>query len=97
MSQQSTPPKSATLPSSPKNPQDPSLPDDKQLPSDGPEDGAHPHGKPPLPHERDQSAHMTNGIPSPKVQQAAKDLARGLQDTSKAPEMERTYQRQKGG
>lgn len=67
-----------------------------QATSAGPEDGAHAHGKPPLPHERDQSAHMTDGIPSRKVQQAAKDVARGLQDTSKSPEMDRAYQRQKG-
>jgi hypothetical protein len=39
---------------------------------------------------------MTDGIPSRKVQQAAKDVARGLQDTSKSPEMDRAYQRQKG-
>ena len=64
--------------------------------TDGPEDGARPDGKPPLPHERDQSAHMTDGIPSRKVQQAAKDVARGLQDTSKSPEMDRAYQKQKG-
>lgn len=36
---------------------------------------------PHLPHERDQSVGMTDGNPSPKVQQAYKDLKRGLVDT----------------
>lgn len=36
---------------------------------------------PHLPHERDQSVGMTDGIPSAKVQQAYKDVKRGLVDT----------------
>lgn len=36
---------------------------------------------PHLPHERDQSVGMTDGIPSPQVQQAYKDVTRGLVDT----------------
>lgn len=36
---------------------------------------------PHLPHERDQSVGMTDGIPSPTVQQAYKDVTRGLVDT----------------
>lgn len=36
---------------------------------------------PQLPHERDQSVGMTDGNPSPKVQQAYKDVTRGLVDT----------------
>jgi len=48
-----------------------------------------------LPHERDQSSHMTDGIPSSKVRQASKDVERGLQDTSKSVEMDRAYQKQR--
>lgn len=36
---------------------------------------------PKLPHERDQSVDMTDGIPSPKMQQAYRDVERGLVDT----------------
>ena len=36
---------------------------------------------PQLPHERDQSTGMTDGNPSPLVQQAYKDVKRGLVDT----------------
>ena len=36
---------------------------------------------PHLPHERDQSVGMTDGIPSPEMQQAYKDVTRGLVDT----------------
>ena len=50
----------------------------------------------PLPHERDQSEQgMTDGVPSAEMQQAHRDLQRGLQDTGKAPEMERMDRRQK--
>lgn len=45
--------------------------------TDSDEAGNTPH----LPHERDQSVGMTDGIPSPKVQQAFKDVERGLVNT----------------
>jgi hypothetical protein len=49
-----------------------------------------------LPHERDQAdGAMTGGIASPDVQQGHRDLQRGVQDTTKSTEMDRTYQRQK--
>lgn len=49
-----------------------------------------------LPHERDQTEQgMTDGAASAEGQQGHSDLQRGLQDTSKAPETDRTYQRQK--
>ena len=48
-----------------------------------------------LPHERDQAVDMTSGKSSPRVEQAARDVARGRQDTSKGPEMDRAYQKQK--
>lgn len=38
-------------------------------------------GEPQLPHERDQSVGMTDGNPSAAVQQAYRDVARGLVDT----------------
>ena len=34
---------------------------------------------------------MTNSHPDPVMEQAAKDLKDGLKDTSKAPEMDKTY------
>lgn len=50
----------------------------------------------PLPHERDQSEQgMTDGVPNAEMQQAHRDLQRGLQDTGKAPEMDRMDRRQK--
>ena len=52
-------------------------------------------GDMPLPHERDEKHGMTGGVASPEVQQAHRDVERGLQDTSKSPEMDRTYQKQK--
>lgn len=48
-----------------------------------------------LPHERDQAVDMTSGEISPVVEQAAKDIGKGLEDTGKAPEMDRTYKKQK--
>ena len=48
-----------------------------------------------LPSDRDQSTGMTAAEPDPLVQQAAKDLARGLSDTSKAAETDKAYQKQK--
>ena len=48
-----------------------------------------------LPHERDASTNMTDGIPSPPVQQAYRDVKRGLQDTDRGAEAGRTYQKLK--
>ena len=48
-----------------------------------------------LPHERDQSTDMTADAPDAVVQQAQRDLKRSLQDTSKAPEMNRAYSKLK--
>ena len=36
---------------------------------------------------------MTNGQVDPHIRQAAKDLERGLQDTSEALETDRTYKK----
>lgn len=48
-----------------------------------------------LPHERDQSTDMTSDKPQQAIKQAKRDIDTGKQDTSKAPEMNRTYQKQK--
>lgn len=49
-----------------------------------------------MPHERDQDVNMTPAEISPVVEQAAKDIKRGLKDTSNAPEMDAIYRRLKG-
>lgn len=48
-----------------------------------------------LPHERDQSIDMTADAPDAVIQQAQRDVKRGLQDTSKGPEMNRAYSKLK--
>ena len=48
-----------------------------------------------MPNERDESVDMTNDAPDPVIEQAAVDVARGLQDTSKAAELDRTYRKLK--
>ncbi len=59
------------------------------------QDGGNVEGDLSLPHERDQSSHMTDGVPSDEIRQASKDVARGLKDTSKGDEMDRAYQKQR--
>ena len=46
---------------------------------------------PQMPHDRDETAGMTDGVPSERVQQAARDLAAGRSDTSRAAESDRAY------
>lgn len=48
-----------------------------------------------LPHERDEKVGMTGGVQSPVVQQGARDLKRGIQDTSRAPEAAVAYDKLK--
>jgi hypothetical protein len=48
-----------------------------------------------LPHERDEAVGATGGIQSERIQQAHRDRQRGVQDTSRAPEADRAYQKQK--
>jgi hypothetical protein len=50
---------------------------------------------PKLPHERDESVSATPPIPSKPMQQAYRDVARGLQDTDRAAETGRTYKKLK--
>lgn len=47
----------------------------------------------PLPHERDQQQGMTDGRVTPEGRQGHEDLARGMRDTSKSEEMDRTYRK----
>lgn len=46
-----------------------------------------------LPHERDQSLNMTSDATNPGVAQAARDLEKGIKDTSKALEMDQAYKK----
>jgi hypothetical protein len=46
-----------------------------------------------LPHERDQAVDMTNAKPNPVVEQADRDVKRGVKDTSKSVEMDRAYKK----
>ncbi len=50
---------------------------------------------PPLPHERDEKVGMTGGVQSARVQQGARDLKRGLRDTTRASEAEAAYRKLK--
>jgi hypothetical protein len=49
----------------------------------------------PLPHETDQALGSAGRRPRSSMKQAHDDLARGLQDTDKAPVMDATYRRLK--
>lgn len=50
---------------------------------------------PKLPHEQDESVGSTGGVQSPAVQQAYKDVKRGLQDTSRGTAANRAYEKLK--
>lgn len=52
-------------------------------------------GTPHLPHERDEAVGETGAVPSEKVRQGYRDLKRGLQDTSRAPEADAAYKKLK--
>ena len=49
----------------------------------------------PLPNERDEAQGSTGGVPSATVQQAARDLKRGLSDTDRGAVMDDTYRKLK--
>lgn len=51
--------------------------------------------EPLLPNDRDEKVGATGGVPSAPVQQGARDLKRGLQDTSRATEADAAYAKQK--
>ena len=48
-----------------------------------------------MPNERDESVAMTADAPDPMIEQAAVDVARGLQDTSKGAELNTAYKKLK--
>lgn len=48
-----------------------------------------------LPHEQDESVGMTDGIPSAPMQQAHRDVLRGLRDTDRGPVVDATYDKLK--
>lgn len=50
-----------------------------------------------LPHDRDEAVGATAGVPSPEVQQAHRDLQRGLRDTDRGPVADRAYRQLKDG
>lgn len=46
-----------------------------------------------LPHERDQAVDMTHAMPDAAIEQAGKDVKRGLTDTTKGVELDRAYKK----
>jgi hypothetical protein len=50
---------------------------------------------PRMPHERDEKTGMTGGAKSARVEQGARDIKKGMQDTSRAPEADAAYKKQK--
>lgn len=48
-----------------------------------------------MPHERDQDLDMTPETPDAAMVQASKDVEHGVKDTSKGPEMNAAYAKQK--
>ena len=50
---------------------------------------------PRMPHERDEGVGMTDGKPSEIVKRGHDDVERGVQDTSRAPEADRAYDKLK--
>ena len=50
---------------------------------------------PSLPHDRDETVGMTGGVPSARVPQGARDLARGIRDTTRGPEADAAYRKLK--
>ena len=57
--------------------------------------GNPPDASPLLPHERDQSVDMTDGERHPEVEQAYRDVKRGLQDTDRGPPADEAYRKLK--
>ena len=53
--------------------------------------------EPKLPHERDESASQQGTPPQEPIEQARKDVEKGLADTGKKPVMDAVYERQKRG
>lgn len=52
-------------------------------------------GQTDLPHERDETVGMTGGIADPVIQQAHRDVERGIEDTSRSNETDQAYRKLK--
>lgn len=50
---------------------------------------------PKLPHERDESIDPSGTVPSEPMEQASRDITRGIIDTDRSTEMGRTYKKLK--
>ncbi len=50
---------------------------------------------PPVPGKRDEKDVTAGGVPSVRVRQGARDLTRGIQDTTRGPEADAAYKRLK--
>ena len=70
------------------------VPNPQPISAIGLDSSVHPP-EPALPHDRDEAAGATGGIPSAVVQQGSRDLKRGIVDTSRAPEAEAAYRKLK--
>ena len=49
--------------------------------------------EPKLPHERDESVGAIGGVPTETIQQAYRDIKRGLQDTSRGTAANAAYEK----
>jgi hypothetical protein len=49
--------------------------------------------EPQLPHERDESS-QKDEAPRPRIEQAHRDVSRGLVDTDRGPPMDKAYKKQ---
>jgi hypothetical protein len=49
--------------------------------------------EPQLPHERDESS-QKDETPRPRIEQAHRDVSRGLVDTDRGPAMDKAYKKQ---
>lgn len=84
-------PQASETPATPAAAPPPSVPDQRSVNTQKKQAPAHPTAAqdphlPKLPHERDQSVDMTDGIASVDMQQAYLDVARGLVNTDAALE-----------
>jgi hypothetical protein len=81
--------KQSTQPAKPEG--NPAKPDETHVDLTSPQASTSPS----MPHERDEGGGMTGGVPSREDQQGHRDLKRGIEDTSRAPEADETYRQLK--
>lgn len=74
------------------------MPQDKPPPQPGKtQSSVNQEPQPRLPHEHDESADSQESEPRPEIEQAAKDVEKGLVDTDRGPELDKAYDKQKRG